>query len=336
MEMSRYQALIVERSGAGRRRAGRSPRCGEHRAGRGEGQAEHGTEIHEEADVSSPPNANTARRSHETVDVSQEGRRVFVTLCRPEIHNAQNTALIRDLLEIVEQLQGRDDFDAVALRSSSEHWCTGLDMKEARIGWRPDLTDARRWEQVLAGLRSLDQVVVGLIDGYCLGGGVQLATGCDLRVATERAIFAIPAAREVGILAGMAGWYLPQLVGVARAKALLLGGAVLSATQAARWGLVDHVVRVGGLADAWEQIVAPLTQDTFASVGACKHIIDTALQTGFTTALNDYVDVQKRLLATPGCANRIDVTLEALAAGRRPYLEVGWMPADSTAPCVND
>jgi hypothetical protein len=179
---------------------------------------------------------------------------------------------------------------------------------------------------MLANLRSLDQVVVGLIDGYCLGGGVQLAVACDIRVASERAVFAIPASREVGILGGMATWYLPRLRGIGRAKALLLGGAVLNAEQAASWGLIDQVVPVGGLAAAWEQVVAPLSADSLASVAACKHVIETAHDVDYQTAFDDYLRTQDRPLALPAAAIMAQATLEYLAVGKRPYVEVGWFP----------
>jgi enoyl-CoA hydratase/carnithine racemase len=274
-------------------------------------------------------------RSHETADVRQDGRRVFITLCRPEIHNAQNAALMRDLLDITEGLRDRDDFDAVAIRSSGEHWCTGLDMKELGARGSLDPTSAECWDSMLANLRSLDQVVVALIDGYCLGGGVQLAIACDIRVASDRAVFAITASREVGILGGMATWYLPRMIGIGRAKALLLGGAVLNAEQAASWGLIDQVVPVGGLFAAWEQIVAPLNADSLASVAACKHMIETAHDVGYRTAFDHYLRTQDRLLALPAAANMAQATLEQLADGKRPYVEVGWFPFGSAEAAMS-
>jgi enoyl-CoA hydratase/carnithine racemase len=270
-----------------------------------------------------------ATRSHETVDVRQDGRRVFITLCRPEIHNAQNDALIADLLDVTTGLRNRDDFDAVALQSSSDHWCTGLDMKAHSEGWRPDREFAIAWDTAIANLQKLDQIVVGLIDGYCLGGGIQLALACDLRIATERAVFAIPASREVGLLGGMAGWSLPRLLGIGRAKALLLGGAVLNAHQAAHWGLVEQVVPAGELHTAWEQVVGPLNPDTLSSVGECKRIITTAPETSFDEAWSSYLEVQCKLMALPARENRVREVLELMRAGKAPYLAVGWFPFDN-------
>ncbi|HWF54742.1 MAG TPA: enoyl-CoA hydratase/isomerase family protein [Solirubrobacteraceae bacterium] len=271
-------------------------------------------------------------RSHETVDVRQHGRRVFITLCRPEIHNAQNDALIADLLDVTTGLRDRDDFDAVALQSSSEHFCSGLDMKAHGEGWRPDEEFAVRWDTAIANLQTLDQIVVGLIDGYCLGGGIQLALACDLRIATERAVFAIPASREVGLLGGMSAWSLPRLLGIGRAKALLLGGAVLNAHQAAQWGLIEQVVAPGELPAAWEQVVGPLSADTLSSVTECKRIINTAPQTAFDEAWPHYLKVQSELMASPARENRARDVLELMRAGKRPYLAVGWFPFDNPRP----
>src|SRR5918999_724986 len=132
------------------------------------------------------------RSSYETMDVHQDGRRVFVTLDRPEALNAQNEAFLRD------------DFDVVTIRSSSDHFGAGLDLKAAAEGWRLNATTVEWWEVALHHLETINQLVVALIDGYCLGGGLQLALACDLRIATARATLAIPASREVGFLAGMA------------------------------------------------------------------------------------------------------------------------------------
>src|SRR5438105_14371308 len=210
--------------------------------------------------------------SHETIAVHQRSRRVFVTLDRPEVFNAQNEAFLRDFLDVTAGLVDRDDFDAVAVRSSCDHWGAGLDLKAAADGWRLDSTTIEWWDTALRNLETIPQLGVALIDGYCLGGGLQLALACDIRIATERATMAIPASREVGFLAGMAPWRLPRLVGIARAKALLLGGAVLDGAQAAQWGVVDQVVPGDGLEPAWEEIVAPLNADNLDRRGECKRM----------------------------------------------------------------
>jgi enoyl-CoA hydratase len=264
--------------------------------------------------------------SHETIDVRQEGRRVVVTLDRPEVLNAQNEAFLREFLDVTAGLVDRDDFDVVAIRSSCDHWGSGLDFKAVAKGWRLTATTVEWWEVALRHLETIKQLVVALIDGFCLGGGLQLALACDLRIATERATLAIPASREVGFLAGLAPWRLPRLVGIARAKAMLLGGAVLSGSQAAQWGVVDQVVPVGGLEAAWEEVVALLNADNLPSNGECKRIITTALETDHATALADFLDVQARLLASETAEAKLGEAISLFQSGGRPSLDTGWFP----------
>ena len=266
------------------------------------------------------------RSSHETIDLHQDGRRVFVTLDRPDVLNAQNEAFLREFLEVTSGLAERDDFDVVAIRSSSEHFGAGLDLKAAAEGWRLNATTVEWWEVALHHLETIKQLVVALIDGYCLGGGLQLALACDLRIATERATLAIPASREVGFLPGLAPCRLPRLVGVARAKALLLGGAVLTADQAAHWGVVDQVVPVGGLEAAWEELVAPLNADNLPSCGECKRIITTSLETPHEVALADFLETQTRLFASPTAEARLSEAVAQFKTGGRPSLDAGWFP----------
>lgn len=264
--------------------------------------------------------------SHETMDVRQEGRRIFVTLDRPKTLNAQNEAFLRDILDVTSGLAGRDDFDVVAIRSSGDHWSSGLDLKAAAEGWRLTAKTVEWWEVALHHLETINQLVVALIDGYCLGGGLQLALACDLRIATERATLAIPASREVGFLAGMAPWRLPRLVGIAKAKAMLLGGAVLTGSQAAQWGVVDQVVPVGGLEAAWEEVTALLTADNLPSNGECKRIITTALETGHEQALADFLETQTRLFATDTAEVKLREAVEVFRSGGRPSIDTGWFP----------
>jgi enoyl-CoA hydratase len=264
--------------------------------------------------------------SHETIDVTQVGRRVFVTLDRPEVLNAQNEAFLRDFLDVTAGLVDRRDFDAVAVRSSCDHWGSGLDLKAVAAGWRLTATTVEWWETALHHLETIPQLVVALIDGFCLGGGLQLALACDLRIATERATLAIPASREVGFLPGMAPWRLPRLVGMARAKALLLGGAVLTGAQAAQWGVVDQVVAVGDLEEAWDEVVAPLNADNLDSSGECKRIITSALETGFDAAQTDFVATQARLLGSEHAEARLGEAVALFRSGRRPSLDAGWFP----------
>ena len=102
--------------------------------------------------------------------------------------------------------------------------------------------------------RRLPVPVIARIDGYTLGAGLELACACDLRVASERAIFGMPEVR-IGIPSVVEAALLPKLIGQGRARRLLLTGETIGAEEALSWGLVNAVVPPGGLDDAVERFV---------------------------------------------------------------------------------
>ena len=105
--------------------------------------------------------------------------------------------------------------------------------------------------------RRLPVPVIARIDGYALGAGLELACACDLRVASERAIFGMPEVR-IGIPSVVEAALLPKLIGHGRARRLLLTGETISAEEALSWGLVDAVASPDELDDAIERFVRPI------------------------------------------------------------------------------
>src|SRR5215468_7182576 len=105
--------------------------------------------------------------------------------------------------------------------------------------------------------RRLPVPVIARIDGYALGAGLELACACDLRVASERAVFGMPEVK-IGIPSVVEAALLPGLIGQGRARRLLLTGETIGADEAHAWGLVDVVATVGDLEGAVERLVRPI------------------------------------------------------------------------------
>lgn len=169
--------------------------------------------------------------------VEREGGVAVVTLDRPEARNALSGELIRALRTTFAQLDGDDGVGAVVLTGADPAFCAGLDLHElAGSGANLGMVDA-------AGpLGALRTPVVGAINGAAYTGGLEVALCCDIRIASERAVFADTHGR-VGV---MPGWgltvRLPAAVGQARALEMSLAGTKVGAALALSWGLVNHVV----------------------------------------------------------------------------------------------
>jgi enoyl-CoA hydratase len=169
----------------------------------------------------------------------------IATLCWREAGslNILSTPVLLDLLEAFAQLRAQPLVRVLVLRGSGDKaFVAGADIKEMRT---LDPGTARvfidRLRQVCEAARQFPTPVIARIPGWALGGGLELAASCDLRIASNRAQFGMPEVK-VGIPSVIHAALLPRLLGAARASWLLLTGDNIDAAQALAWGLVDQVV----------------------------------------------------------------------------------------------
>ncbi len=215
------------------------------------------------------------------VRVLWDGGVAQVVLSRPGKLNAMDAAWVDGLADAVTAL-ARDKPDIVVVRGEGRAFCSGLDLDMLAADGMPDGFYARQ-EEAFVGLERLDRLVVAQIHGYCLGGGLQLALACDIRIVCEDAVLGLPAAAE-GLPPGMATWRLPRFVGLGRAMRLAVGGERLGAEQAAAIGLADHVLPVAGFAEAAAALVAQYRAVPQGAARATKELVRSAFDTDFATA----------------------------------------------------
>ena len=173
--------------------------------------------------------------------------------------NTLNRALMVEIVEIVQRLEADAALRLVILRGAGERaFVGGADIGEL-AALDPD--SARDFitlvHRCCDGFRRLAVPVIARIDGYALGAGLELAAACDLRVASERAMFGMPEVR-VGIPSVVEAALLPQLIGQGRARRLLLTGETIGAAEALAWGLVDEVAAPEQLDAAVERLGAAI------------------------------------------------------------------------------
>ena len=180
-----------------------------------------------------------------TIDFEVQGAAAVLTLQRPHVVNAFDTAMRDDLHEAL--CAARDDpgIGGLLLRGAGDKgFCAGADLSE--FGTTPSQAVARqvrRERDVWGLLATLDKPVVAALHGYCLGSGLELACLCDIRVASDDLIVGMPEA-SLGLLPAAGGTQmLPRIVGEARALELLLAGRRVTADEAVAMGLVSRVVR---------------------------------------------------------------------------------------------
>ena len=182
-----------------------------------------------------------------------------LTLRDAGTHNVLSTTVMLEVLQAMQALRQCEELRVLVLRGTgNKAFVAGADIKEMR---GLDEASARvfidRLRQVCESMRTLVAPVIARIPGWALGGGLELAAACDLRVASNRAQFGMPEIK-VGIPSIIHAALLPRLVGTARARWLLLVGDNIDAAQALDWGLVDVVVPQERLDDEVERLAAQM------------------------------------------------------------------------------
>ncbi len=193
---------------------------------------------------------------YQNLQISVEDGIALVRINRPEVLNALNARLL-DELERAFQTLGQDEAVKVVIMTGAgeKSFVAGADIKElSSLAGVSGRTYSLRGQQVFDAIESCPKPVIAAVNGYCLGGGCELALACHIRIASENARFGQPEVK-LGLIPGYGGTQrLPRLVGTGRAMEILLTGDTVDAKEAERIGLVNRVVPAGELLDHCRQL----------------------------------------------------------------------------------
>jgi enoyl-CoA hydratase len=167
----------------------------------------------------------------------------LVTINRPEALNALNSTFFREMDQAVEELSSNSDVKVMVITGMGKAFVAGADIAEM-VHMSPEEGSAfsELGQNTFSSLEKMEIPVIAAINGFALGGGLELAMGCDFRIASNKAKFGQPEV-NLGMIPGYAGTQrLPRLVGMADALYLLVTGEMIGAEDALRIGLVQKVV----------------------------------------------------------------------------------------------
>lgn len=214
--------------------------------------------------------------------------------------NLVTSDLLEELRDAVERLAAADDVRAVVVTGRGERaFCAGSHVGEFE-GLRGPAADARLRleEDVYRSLAELPMATIAAIEGNALGGGLELALCCDLRVVSARARLGLPEVR-LAVTPGSGGTQrLPRVVGPARAKDLILTGRILDADEAERIGLASRVVPAGEARRAADEIAAEIAARGPIAVREAKRLIDAAWDLDIEAGLEAEIEASKRVFLT--------------------------------------
>ena len=214
----------------------------------------------------------------EKIKIEKRNATGFILLNRPEARNALDKEMLRDLGDSLVELE-KDSHVRVIILSGKHDFCAGGDLKQMH-GMTPGEAEtfARLGHKVMNSIENCEKPVIAAISGYALGGGCELALACDMRIADESAKFGQPEV-SIGLIPGFGGTQrLTRLVGIARAKQLILTGRIIDATEAEFIGLVNSIAPEGELMAKAEEIAECIAQKSPAAIRLAKRIINFAGQ----------------------------------------------------------
>jgi enoyl-CoA hydratase/carnithine racemase len=165
----------------------------------------------------------------------------FLTVNRPEARNALDGATVEEMHGALEEARRAKVTVLVLTGAGDKAFVSGADIRAIRARGRDDALASIN-SRLMTAVEAHEAVTIAAVNGYALGGGCELALACDLRIASETAVFGLPEP-SLGIIPGAGGTQrLPRIVGLGRAKEMILTGARWNASQALAYGLVSEVV----------------------------------------------------------------------------------------------
>jgi 2-(1,2-epoxy-1,2-dihydrophenyl)acetyl-CoA isomerase len=234
-----------------------------------------------------------------------------ITLNRPQALNAFDRAMKTELLTGLRSVERDRSVRALVLTGEGRAFCAGQDLREPFGGEHPTLADELRlrYNPVILAIARLAKPVIAAVNGVAAGAGCSLALACDLRLAAEGASFVLAFGRVGLVPDSGATWFLPRIVGQARAAELALLGDPVSAEEAARIGLVNRVVPAESLLDEARALAARLAEGSPLAVGLTKRALRYAAHASLEAALEHEAALQ-------GIAGRSKDHEEGVAAFR--------------------
>lgn len=240
-----------------------------------------------------------------TVFTEDRGAVRHVVLNRPEKRNAMNLELLLELDAALHDAAAAGEVQCVVLRGEGPAFSAGADRDELAVSAGGP---GRHFREVFLDCANtceeMAKPVICQIHGACLGGALEVALGCDLRLASGDARLGLPEVK-FGVIPDVGGsTRLPAVIGLGRAKELIMTARTIDGSEAERIGLVNRVVASGQLERATQQLAAELLANSPIAVGRAKYVIDASARPALAASLVLEGAVQEYCLATAQRASK--------------------------------
>jgi enoyl-CoA hydratase len=238
--------------------------------------------------------------SYQTIKYEEDNGLAMVTLSRPEVHNAMNDGMRRELTECFTTLASNEEIRAILVAGAGERaFSAGADIREFVETLPPVRFRAeRRRLDFRQAMDRCPQPIIAAIRGYALGGGLELALACDIRVASDDAQLGLTEVNLAIIPGGGGTQRLPRLLGRGKALEMILTGARISATEALRIGLVERVVPAAEVVGAARELARSIAAKAPLALRYAKEAVVKGLELPLAEGLRLEGDLSTLLRTT--------------------------------------
>ena len=238
--------------------------------------------------------------SYQTLIFEEKDQIAYITLNQPKSLNALSQQVLEELRAVAEELKQSSSVKVVIISGAGDRaFAAGANIKEmSTISPQQAQSLSLLGNKVFEAIANLPQPVIGAVNGYALGGGCELSLACDIRLASDKAVFGQPEV-HLGILPGFGGSQrLPRLVGSAKAKEIIYTGRNVKADEALTIGLVNQVVPADLLMAEADKLANMILNQGQLAVQKAKLAIDLGLDLPLNRALEVEAEMFGNLFAT--------------------------------------
>lgn len=234
---------------------------------------------------------------YEMILTETRGRVGLVTLNRPQVMNALNNQLMRELMDALETFDKNDVIGAMVITGNEQAFAAGADIKEMADKTIQQMMDSDHIA-VFGRIRTIQKPVIAAVSGWALGGGCEVALSCDMIVASESAKFGQPEI-NIGVIPGAGGTQrLTRVVGKAIAMEMILNDRRLTAQEAYQFGMVNRVVPVEEYLEAALKLAEEIASRAPIAVRDAKKMINQTYERFLADGLAEEKQVFYNLFAT--------------------------------------
>ncbi|HSL50911.1 MAG TPA: enoyl-CoA hydratase [Candidatus Deferrimicrobiaceae bacterium] len=236
-----------------------------------------------------------------------------ITLNRPEARNAIDLIMRRELRSVLDELEAETAIRVVILTGGGGHFSAGGDVKTMAAKRHTAAEGRARVESLnrfVLRLFEYPKPTIAMVDGFAVGAGCNIALGCDLVIASDRARFGEVFARIGLVPDGGGTWLLPRLVGLAKAKELVFSADIVDAAEALRIGLVNRVVPAAELEATTRAVAARIAAGPPGALGLAKALLNRSVTVDLATALDFEAYAQAQAITSEDHAEGVRAFLE--------------------------